>query len=177
MRSDAFAWHFANHCMKGAKQANKELRKMMKYQITWQGNAISWMKSFGKLNCSLCMRETIEILQAQQQEEYHLINCSSKKFDVCRHKMKFHRFLKEYKAMKSTCTSTDEGDKPERVNNRRGQGDQKKLLGQCAFVTLSFLQVMSTSACQFLYAYDLAIASQPLLLLKLVSIFAVSMMF
>ena len=40
--------------------------------------------------------------------------------------MKFHRFLKEYEAMKSTCTSMDEGDKPERVKNRRDQSDWKK---------------------------------------------------
>ena len=65
------------------------------------------------------MRERIEILQAQQQEECHLINSNNEIFGVCRHKTKFHRFLKENEAGKSTCISTYEGIKPERVNDNR----------------------------------------------------------
>ena len=63
--SDSFAAHFAGHCTLGVKPSNKELREMMKYQIIWQGNPISCMKTFGKLDCLLCMRERIEILKAQ----------------------------------------------------------------------------------------------------------------
>jgi hypothetical protein len=61
INSDLFASHFANHCKKETKPTSDELHKMMKVKIAWQGNAIC-MKLFGKLNCSLCMRERIEIL-------------------------------------------------------------------------------------------------------------------
>jgi hypothetical protein len=54
-KSDSFASHFAQHCKKEVKPTSNEIRKMMKVKIVWQGNAISCMKSFGKLNCSLCM--------------------------------------------------------------------------------------------------------------------------
>jgi hypothetical protein len=53
---DSFASNFAHHCKKEVKEpTSDELRKMMKVKIIWQGNAISCMKLFGKLNCSLCM--------------------------------------------------------------------------------------------------------------------------
>ena len=69
------------------------------------------MKMFGKEGCLLCMRERIKILKAQQMEENYLINLCYKIFGACRHKTRFHRFLKEKQSMKST--STDEGIKPE----------------------------------------------------------------
>jgi hypothetical protein len=55
IKLDSFAIHFTNHCKKEVKPTSDELHKMMKVKIIWQGNAISCMKSFGKLNCSLCM--------------------------------------------------------------------------------------------------------------------------
>jgi hypothetical protein len=73
-KSDSFASHFAHHCKKVGKPTSDELPKMMKVKIVWQGNAISCMKSFGKLNCSLCMRERIEILCTIHQEEWKIIN-------------------------------------------------------------------------------------------------------
>ena len=116
VQSDSFARHFGQHYTKGDKPSNPELRKKMKYQILWQGDPISCMKTFGKLNCSLCMRERIEILKAQQLPSSHLlINSNNEIFGACRHKTKFHRFLRETTNVKST--STDEGIKPERVNN------------------------------------------------------------
>ena len=48
MHSDSFAAHFVGHCTSGVKPSNKELREMMKYQIIWQGNPISCMKTFQK---------------------------------------------------------------------------------------------------------------------------------
>ena len=116
IRLDSFAAHFARHCEKGIKQSNKDLREMMKFWIIWQGNPISCMKMFGKLDCSLCIRERIEISKAQQLEEAYLINSCCEMFGACRHKTKFHRFLKEKQGVKST--STDEGIKPERVDNK-----------------------------------------------------------
>ena len=94
--------------------------------LIWQGNPISCMKTFGKEVCLLCMRERIKISKVQQLEENYLINLCYKNFGACRHKMRFHRFLKEKQSVKST--STDEGVKPERVNKMdgKGRGDEKK---------------------------------------------------
>jgi hypothetical protein len=117
-KSDSFASHFAHHCKKEVKPTSNELRKMMKVKIVWQGNAIqgnviSCLKSFGKLNCSLCMRERIEILCTVHQEEWKIINHCNEIYGACRHKMRFHRFLKEHTNVKNT--SADDGDKPEKV--------------------------------------------------------------
>jgi hypothetical protein len=71
------------------------------------------MKSFGKLNCSLCMQERIEILHTIHQEEWKIINHSNEIYGACRHKTRFHRFLKEHTNVKYT--STDDGIKPEKV--------------------------------------------------------------
>ena len=59
-------------------------------------------------------------------EENYLINSCYEIFGACRHKTRFHRFLKEKQSVKST--STDEGVKPERVDRMDGKrkGDKKK---------------------------------------------------
>jgi hypothetical protein len=112
-KSDSFATHFAQHCKKEVKPTSNELRKMMKVKIVWQGNAISCMKSFGKLNCSLCMQERIEILCTICQEEWKIINHCNEIYGACQHKTRFYRFLKEHTNVKNT--STDDGVKPEKV--------------------------------------------------------------
>jgi hypothetical protein len=113
IKSDSFTSHFTNHCKKETKATSDELHKMMKVKIVWQGNAMSCMKSFGKLNCSLCMRERIQILHTICQEEWKIINHCNEIYGACWHKMRFCRFLKEHANMKNT--STDEGNKPEKV--------------------------------------------------------------
>jgi hypothetical protein len=112
-KSDSFASHFTHHCKKEVKPTSDELHKMMKVKIIWQGNVISCMKSFGKLNCSLCMRERIEILHTIHQEEWKIKNHCNEIYGACRHKTRFHRFLKEHTNVKNT--STDNGNKPEKV--------------------------------------------------------------
>jgi hypothetical protein len=52
-KSDSFASHFAHHCKKEVKPTSNELHKMMTVKVVWQGNMISCMKSFGKLNLVL----------------------------------------------------------------------------------------------------------------------------
>jgi hypothetical protein len=47
------------------------------------------------------------------QEEWKIINNCNEIYGACRHKMRFHRFLKEHTNMKNS--STDEGNKPEKV--------------------------------------------------------------
>jgi hypothetical protein len=55
----------------------------MKVKVIWQGNMISCMKSFGKLNCSLCMQERIEILDTIHQEEWKIINHCNEIYGAC----------------------------------------------------------------------------------------------
>ena len=125
-KSDSFAAHFADHFHKGTKVTNDELRRTMEYKIIWQANPISCMKTFGKLNCSLCMRERIEILRAfdQADNEYLVINSNNEIFGACRHKTRFHRFRKETSNVKST--RTDEGVEPERGRKDR-DGDKETM--------------------------------------------------
>jgi hypothetical protein len=60
------------------------------------------------------MRERIEILHTIHQEEWKILNHCNEIYGAwCRHKTRFHRFLKEHANVKNT--STDEGNKPEKV--------------------------------------------------------------
>jgi hypothetical protein len=133
--------------------------KWWKSNIVWQGNATSWMKSFGKLNCSLCMQESIEILRTIRQEEWKIINHCNEIYGACQHKTRFHRFLKEHTNAKNT--STDDGNKPEKVykyNDRDGLVIQTILknhhLVRCLFPMSPHLQVRLMSACWSSYVYD-----------------------
>jgi hypothetical protein len=68
------------------------------------------------------MRKRIEILCTIRQEEWKIINNCNEIYGACWHKTRFHRFLKEHTNMKNT--STDEGNKPEKVYKYRdGLGD------------------------------------------------------
>ena len=95
-----------------------ELKKLLKVSILWQGKAISTMKTFGKLNCQLCMQERLRILQGLETDRKaktnYLINASSELYGACRHKPKFHRY--------QICLpiSTDEGslENPEKSNSK-----------------------------------------------------------
>ena len=85
----------------------------MKMSILWQGKPISNMKTFGKLNCTLCMSERMELIKARNLDKMmknnKMINSSTEIYGASRHKPKFHRFKC------SQTSSTDEGLKsPER---------------------------------------------------------------
>ena len=105
--SDSFARHFAKHHNIQRTKIDKsrtrveerktkltigEARSKVKVTILWQGNAISCNKSFGKLSCSLCMKERILILKYARDNPNLIINTNSEFYDVCRHKNKFHRY-------------------------------------------------------------------------------------
>ena len=135
---------------------------------------------FFQHSCSLCMRERIKISKVQQLEENYLINSCHKNFGVCRHKTRFHRFLKEKQSMKST--STVEGIKPERVDRMDGKGKliRKSPLGWCTLMILPQEMLTFAHQCQeILYVYDIIFGKLAIawLLIKLVSLFAVSKMF
>ena len=64
--------------------------------VLWQGNAISTMKTFGGLNCALCMKERLHILNGLEKDKTAkkklLINSSNELYSACRHKPDFHRY-------------------------------------------------------------------------------------
>ena len=107
--SDSFAAHFATHYNPGDRATSATTRVMTKTEIIWKGDAISCMKSFGKLSCKLCMRERIAILKKARKEPDKLINSCGEIYGACRHKTKFHR------CNQNTTPSTDDGANPERV--------------------------------------------------------------
>ena len=60
--SDSCAKHFA--ALYPAKSATfKHIRSLMTVKVLWEGNPLSVSKTFGKLKCSLCMKERILILK------------------------------------------------------------------------------------------------------------------
>ena len=64
---------------KGKKVPLSEIRAIVKTEILWQGNAISCMKTFGKMLCRLCMREKLEIHNTLKDEKRkaNLINSAN----------------------------------------------------------------------------------------------------
>ena len=77
--SDSFAKHFAKHFGPAEKATVAKARELVKVEVEWQGNPISIMRSFGKLNCGLCMKERIKILHLSRNDPGKLINSNSEK--------------------------------------------------------------------------------------------------
>ena len=113
--SDSFAKHFAQHFNakrldndeSDVKISKTDVRKMVTSEILWQGKAIPTVKTFGKMECRLCMQERLFIYKAMKEDKINnqrlLINSGAELYGACRHKTKFHRLIKSDK------TCTDEG--------------------------------------------------------------------
>ena len=111
IRSDSYARHFATHFKKGSKPKPKELREIQQFEIIWQGEPLTTIKTFATRGCILCTRERIAIIKAGRKEPEKLINTCSEIYGACRHKPWFHRYQEEGKTI-----STDDPEKGERVN-------------------------------------------------------------
>ena len=112
--SDSFAKYFATHFQnRQAKLTAGEACKYVEVSILWQGKPISCNKSFGKLNCYLCMKERLEILKLSRYDPAIIINNSLEFYGACRHRPRFHRYP-------TNCTphSTDDEHSSERVSTR-----------------------------------------------------------
>ena len=114
---DSFAKHFASHfktVSKNSQVSSRDIREITRVNILWQGNPISSMKTFGKINCNLCMMERLEIIKAMREDklkdEKMLINSSNEFYGACRHKTKFHR----YRTFKKSISTDEEAESPER---------------------------------------------------------------
>lgn len=107
--SDSFAKHMAERhfCAKEKVKAG-QVRKLMEIKVEWQGNPISCVKSFNKFSCQLCTKERLEIMKRTFKNPKSTINSCGEIFGACKHKTKFHRFVK-LTVFCEKCTSTDEG--------------------------------------------------------------------
>ena len=101
IRSDSYASHFASHTTPGSTTV-KNVRDIIEVSILWEGNPISVSKSFGKENCSICMKERILILQANQKNKNLVINTNNEMYGGCRHRPRFHRLIN--KKLHTECT-------------------------------------------------------------------------
>ena len=101
IRSDSYARHFARLFPAGEATV-KEIRARIDVEILWEGNPISISKSFGKESCSLCMKERILILRANQKDRCLVINTNNEMYGACRHRPRFHRLVN--KELHTECT-------------------------------------------------------------------------
>ena len=78
-------------------------------KVLWEGNQLLDSKTFGKLECSLCMKERILILQQFYKYKSRIFHKSNEFYGSCRHPAKFHR-LTTMDLLQSMvpCTCTDE---------------------------------------------------------------------
>ena len=119
--SDSYTKHFAKLCPDKPEMV-KHIRNLMKVKVLWEGNPLSVNKTFGKIECSLCMKERTLILQQQYTDKSRLTNESNEFYGACRHRAKFHR-LTTTDLLQSTipCTCTDEAVPAENGKARRAR--------------------------------------------------------
>ena len=74
--------------------STKKLFDTTTSNILWQGKAISAVKTFGTKNCSLCNQERLHIFYRSKKSPGTLINFCNEIFGACRHRTRFHRYIK-----------------------------------------------------------------------------------
>ena len=88
--SDSFVAPFAKQFTQ--KPSPQECREIMSFGILSTVNPIGSMKTWGKLSCTLCMKERIEIIDNSRRRYSRIINACSEVYGACRHIPGFHRF-------------------------------------------------------------------------------------
>ena len=124
-KSDSYAKHFAKQFTNDLKPTSPNQREGITCSIIWQGNPISVVKTFGSRNCALCAKERIEILKHSYSHPQSLINSNNEIYGACRHKPRFHRYVKQ------TTPSTDESIKDERVTQPDKVTTETNICGRC----------------------------------------------
>ena len=89
---DSFVKHFALQAIKERNTTEKDIKDRTSLDILWHGNPIFSSRSFGKLNCSLCMKEGLAILRLLKSQPKRLINSSNELYGACRHQPVFHKY-------------------------------------------------------------------------------------
>ena len=87
-RSDTFASHFAKHFPRNCTA--QQLRENIEFDILWQGNPLSCVKTFQTQKCRLCTMERLFILKLGKK--HNLINRRDELYGSCRQNPKLHRF-------------------------------------------------------------------------------------
>ena len=59
-------------------------------------NPIGAMKTFGKPECTLCMKERLSILNFKRKRSIKVMNACSEIYGTCNHKTRFHRFARHW---------------------------------------------------------------------------------
>ena len=108
-KSDSYAKHFATQ-LSPENVSSETQRNGITCSIIWQGNPLSVVKTFATRNCTLCAKERTAILKQSRTNPQLLINSNNEIYGACRHRPKFHRYVKQ------TTPSTDESINDERVN-------------------------------------------------------------
>jgi len=83
-----FVGHVSEEKKEDKSTTISELREMMEVDILWQGDGIRCMKSFGRADCNLWMKERIEILKLKKNYLKRLINSNNEFYGACSHKTK-----------------------------------------------------------------------------------------
>jgi len=81
-----------------------------KAKTIWQGDPLSCVRTFGTKSCKLCFREKIAILELIRKHPSKAINVRNEIHGACRHKPRFHRFIK--RNMYSTDESSEDENRP-----------------------------------------------------------------
>ena len=87
-RSDTFASHFEKHFP--ANATAQQLRENIEFDILWQGNPLSCVKTFKTPKCRICTMERMYILKLGKTEK--LVNRRSEIYGACKQNPKLHRF-------------------------------------------------------------------------------------
>ena len=114
IKSDSCAKHFACQLQNFEDTSPKLQRSSIGCSVTWAGNPMGAVKSFGTQNCSLCNKERIEILKQSRLNPALLINSCSETCGACRHKPRFH-------GHPETSPSTDESQSEDEKDTRVSQ--------------------------------------------------------
>ena len=98
-----FAKHFTKQFLNQSNEITvKDARDLTTLEIVWQRYPLTCAKSFGKLSCTLYMKERLEMMKALSNEPTKSINSQRELYSACRHRPRSHRYT-------SYVTSIDEG--------------------------------------------------------------------
>ena len=89
-KSNSFAAHFNQHF--NTTKPRTYLCKYMEFKLVKQLNLIGAMKIFTKLNCNLCMEESLMILKTLRDKRVTVMNKNSETYRACQHKTTFGHF-------------------------------------------------------------------------------------
>ncbi len=105
MYSNLYARHFSQFFDNSELVPSPTLlRQVATFNILWQGNIVSMMKSFGTRQCRLCMKEHTEILRHTYTNKGSIINSNNEIYEACRHKAGFHRYKEEESCREAVAT-------------------------------------------------------------------------